>query len=64
MNRTNRIELACPFSAEVRAAHCRGCMEVNAQMPPCVAAWLRSESGRMEQPAEVIPLRMERRKAA
>lgn len=61
----NRLEHACPFTAEVRAALCRGCIEVHGQEPPCVLAWLRNETGRVAlQPAEVIPLRQEHRKAA
>jgi hypothetical protein len=60
----NRLEHACPFTAEVRANHCQGCIAANTQLPPCVLAWLRNETNHREQPAEVIPFWDERRKAA
>jgi hypothetical protein len=58
-----RLDDACQFRAEARAAECPGCLERNGSIPPCVKAWLGSAMG-IAQPGKIIPLRSARSKAA
>jgi hypothetical protein len=58
----SRLNDACPYESQVRAARCESCCEVSGGLPPCVASWLRTEN--RTRTTNIIELPVRQQKAA